>query len=60
MSDFIFSKKFHLWMMWINGFFVLCNALLMYVADYPTVNFMCALISLLGFSASYVMYKTQS
>jgi Ni,Fe-hydrogenase I cytochrome b subunit len=47
-------------MMWINGFFVLCNALLMYVADYPTVNFMCALISLLGFSASYVMYKTQS
>lgn len=52
------NKKFHWYMMVINAVFVVTNGALMYVVETPYINLICALISLAGFVASYIMYES--
>lgn len=51
------NPKFHSLVFKVNVFFVISNAFFMMVLDDPTLNFVCALMSLCGAMSSYIVLK---
>jgi len=51
------NKSFHFVMMWINLVFMVTNAGFMYVVTEPLINFVCAMVSLIGLMCSWMLYK---
>lgn len=50
------NPKFHRLLFKVNVFFVLTNALFMFVLENITINFICALMALCGAMSSYLTY----
>ena len=51
------NRSFHFVMMWINIVFMITNAAFMYVVTEPLINFVCAMVSLVGLMCSWMLYK---
>lgn len=50
------TKQMAVLFLWVNGFFLVLNSAFIFVAANPTINFLCAIMSLGGLMASWLLY----
>ena len=50
------TKQMAVMFMWVNTFFLVLNGAFIFVAVNPTINFVCAIMSLGGAMASWLLY----
>jgi hypothetical protein len=50
------TKQMAVLFLWVNAFFLVLNSAFIFVAANPTINFLCAIMSLGGLMASWLLY----